>query len=252
MKAKVLIIGGGGREHALGWKLKQSPKVGELFFAPGNAGTQMLGKNIDIAPTDIKKLLKFSSDLKIDCVIVGPETPLEKGVVDEFLKKKKSIFGPSKKAARLETDKVWAIRFMQRHKIPHPNSVIFTDLQEALSFAKKPSWNEIVIKASGLAAGKGVILPNTFKEVREAIYKIMVKKEFDNGKKIIIQERLSGREVSMLAITDGKTVVPLLPAQDHKGMGIKVLTLVEWELLPLLLSNQKSLPKYTKQFLNQP
>lgn len=202
MKERVLIIGNGGREHALKWKLEQSPGVGEaLLISPSS---------------DIDSLVRFSSDSDISLTIVGPEAPLEKGVVNVYLEEGLPIFGPTKEAAQLETSKVWAIGFMQRHNIPHPDSVIFTDLQKALFFIEHPKWNGIVIKASGLAAGKGVILPDTLEEAKEAIHRIMVKKEFDSGEEVIVQERLRGREVSILAITDGKTVVPMLPAQDHK------------------------------------
>lgn len=211
-----MIIGGGGREHALGWRISQSPQVKKLYFAPGNAGTSLIGENVDIGVDEIEKLKNFALEKKIDLTVVGPEASLKEGIVDEVNKAGLRIFGPSKNAARLETDKAWAIKFMQRHKIPHPESLIFNNIKDAFKFAKNPKWKEYVIKASGLAAGKGVILPDSLKEAKEAIKRIMIKKEFDEGKKIIFQERLSGKEVSLLALTDGKTVIPLISAQDHK------------------------------------
>ena len=213
---KVLIVGGGGREHALGWKISQSPQVKKLYFAPGNAGTSLIGENVGIGVGEIEKLKNFVLKNKIDLTVVGPEAPLKEGIVDEFNKEGLRIFGPSRNAARLETDKAWAIKFMQRHNIPHPKSIIFNNPKDAFKFVKKPKWKEYVIKASGLAAGKGVILPDSLKEAKDAIERIMIKKEFDEGKKIIFQERLSGKEVSLLALTDGKTVIPMIPAQDHK------------------------------------
>jgi len=211
-----LIIGGGGREHALGWKISQSPQVEKLYFAPGNAGTRMVGRNLQIEVKEIGKLLKFAKENKIDLTIVGPEAPLKEGIVDEFNKAKLRIFGPSRKAARLETDKAWAIKFMQRHNIPHPESIIFNNTKDAFEFVKKPKWKKYVIKASGLATGKGVILPGSLKEAKDAIERIFFKKEFDEGKKIIFQERLFGKEVSLLALTDGEIIIPMIPAQDHK------------------------------------
>lgn len=213
---KVLIVGGGGREHALGWRISQSPQVEKLYFAPGNAGTSLVGENIDIGVGEIEKLKNFALKNKIDLTVVGPEASLKEGIVDEFSKTGLRIFGPSKNAAKLETDKAWAIKFMQRHNILHPESIIFNNPKDAFEFAKNSKWKKYVIKASGLAAGKGVILPNSLKEAKDAIKRIMVKKEFDEGKKIIFQERLSGKEVSLLALTDGKTVIPMISAQDHK------------------------------------
>ncbi len=213
---KVLIIGSGGREHALGWKLKQSPQVKKIYFAPGNGGTEKIGENIKIAAEDIKKLLKFALTNEIDLTVVGPEAPLALGIVDVFLKKNLLIFGPTKKAALLESNKAWANKFMKKYHIPHPQSFIFSEYDKAVSFLKTYS-GLVVVKASGLALGKGVVIPKNKKEAIEAVKKIMVKREFgEAGNKTVIQEKLDGQEISILAFTDGKTIIPLLAAQDHK------------------------------------
>lgn len=217
-REKILIIGNGGREHALGWKVKQSPNNPELYFAPGNGGTGQIGRNIDSGQLDIDRLLRFSADNGINFTVVGPEAPLAKGIGDVFRENNLPIFAPTEKAARLETSKSWAIDFMVRHNIPHPKSVVITDPHVAIRFFDKPVWNDIVIKANGLAAGKGVFLPNSKEDAMSAIRRIMIDKEFDNGSKVIIQERLRGREMSLLAFTDGKAIVPLLPAQDYKRL----------------------------------
>lgn len=216
-KYKILVVGSGGREHALGWKLSQSPQVANIYFAPGNGGTNGLGENVQIAAEDIRGLTAFAKSKNIDLTVVGPEVPLSKGIVDEFTKESLVIFGPTKSAARLESSKVWAVRFMQKYNIPHPESHIFTQAEKAKNFIKGLEENELVVKADGLAAGKGVIVCKGKKEAQKAVDRIMVKKEFGGaGDKIIIQKRLYGPELSLLAFTDGKTVVPLLPAQDHK------------------------------------
>lgn len=216
-KQNVLVIGSGGREHALAWKLRQSPAVGDIFIAPGNGGTEGVGKNININAGEGEKLKSFVLANNIDLTVVGPEEPLTKGIVDAFEKDGLKIFGPRKKAARLEGDKAWATRFMERHNIPHPAAKVFTDFKKALAFVKKPDWEKIVIKASGLAAGKGVLLPDTKEEAVSALHEVMVEKKFgEAGNKVVIQERIFGPEVSLLAFSDGKRVVPLPSAQDHK------------------------------------
>ncbi|MDO8487621.1 MAG: phosphoribosylamine--glycine ligase [Candidatus Curtissbacteria bacterium] len=216
MGAKVLIVGAGGREHALGWKIRQSRKVSDLYFAPGNAGTGLLGKNVEIGAGEIDKLVKFAKDNKIALTMVGPEVPLEAGIVDAFEKAGLLIFGPTRKAALLETDKSWATAFMERHNIPHPKSLAIKDYKKALDYIKTRGPQKIVIKATGLAAGKGVFLPASLKEAQDALRRIMKDEEFGPSREVLIQERLLGREVSQLAFCDGKTIVPMLPAQDHK------------------------------------
>lgn len=214
---KILIIGSGGREHALGWKVKQSPLVKKIFFAPGNGGTVAIGKNIDIKVHEIDKLLAFAIERKIDFTIVGPEEPLSLGIVDLFENKKQRIFGPTKLAARLESSKAWSSNFMKKYAIPQPTFYIFKNFSKAISFFEKYDPSQFVIKASGLAMGKGVLLPKTKKEAQEAIRHMMVDKEFGNaGSEIVIQEKLIGQEVSVIALSDGTTVIPFLPAQDYK------------------------------------
>lgn len=214
---KILIIGSGGREHALGWKMRQSPHVKEIFFAPGNAGTREIGTNIPIGIEQTEELAAWAVKNKIDLTVVGPENPLALGIVDEFQKHNLFIFGPTKKAARLEADKAWAMQFVQKHRIPHPASSFFTSHPKAHTFIQSSSFETMVIKASGLAAGKGVFVCDTKKEALDAVRRIMVEKEFGNaGNKILIQERIYGEEISVLAFCDGTTAIPLLPAQDHK------------------------------------
>jgi phosphoribosylamine--glycine ligase len=217
VKKSVLVIGLGGREHALGWKLKQSKHVGKIYFAPGNAGTSQIGENVAIEVTDVGKLVSFAQKKHIDLTVVGPELSLAVGVVDAFEKEKLVIFGPSKKAAELETDKAFAADFVEKHKIPHPKSFVFTNVSKAKTFFKTNNPSDFVIKAAGLALGKGVVLPATFAEAEKALEDIMVNMQFgDAGKTIVVQERITGPEVSLLALSDGKTIVPMLPARDYK------------------------------------
>lgn len=217
MKKNILIIGSGGREHALGWKFSQSPYVGKIYFAPGNGGTTEVGENIAIDATDNKALVQFAKKNNIDLTFVGPEIPLCNGIVDEFEKYGLKIFGPKKQAAQLEGNKAFACAFMDRHAIPYPHSQSFSDAQSAKKYIEQTGAQNCVIKASGLAAGKGVILPETTDEAMQAIDDIMNKKIFgDAGSIVVIQERIEGPEVSIIAFTDGKTVVPLVPSQDHK------------------------------------
>lgn len=214
-----LVIGSGGREHALAWKLRQSPTVRDIFVAPGNGGTGEVGINVDIDAQDVNRLAGFASDHEVDLTVVGPETSLEAGIVDAFNEDGLPIFGPTQAASRLETDKVWASEFMDRHGIPRPSSVSFDALDKAQAYVRRLGPANIVIKASGLAAGKGVVLPETLEEADGALRAMLLEKQFGSaGERVLIQERLSGPEISILAITDGTTVVPLLPAQDHKRL----------------------------------
>jgi phosphoribosylamine--glycine ligase len=213
---KLLIIGSGGREHALGWKLAQSPKVSQIFFAPGNAGTSKVGENIDIAVEDIDGLVAWAKENKPDLTVVGPEVPLTRGVVDAFEKEGLPIFGPTQKAARLESSKAWTAQFMDTYNIPQPRSATFTDPEKAKLYLNTID-HDVVVKASGLAAGKGVLIPDSREETIEAIERIMVQKEFGNaGDELVFQEKLTGTEVSIFALSDGKTVTLLPSAQDHK------------------------------------
>jgi phosphoribosylamine--glycine ligase len=213
----ILIVGSGGREHALGWKLKQSPYVKKIFFAPGNGGAKDIGENVPIKATEIKALLQFAKKNKINLTVVGPEDPLSLGIVDLFEKHNLAIFGPSKKASRLESSKAWAASFMNKYKIPQPISFTFKDYKKAITFTLLHDMSRYVIKASGLALGKGVILPKDEEEAKQALKQIMVNKEFgEAGAEVVIQERLIGEEVSLLAVTDGNTILPFVSAQDHK------------------------------------
>lgn len=213
---KVLVVGSGGREHALGEKLNQSPNVSELYFAPGNGGTQELGTNVDIGDTEVKRLVRFVKDKGIGMTVIGPEASLNAGLSDALREADQDVFGPSRAAAQLETSKAFAAEFLKAHDIPHPETWVFTDPDEAIAHAKRMD-EPFVIKASGLAAGKGVFLPDTLDEAAEKIKAISQGKVSNiTGDKILIQRRLHGREASIIAISDGKTIVPFIPAQDYK------------------------------------
>ena len=213
---KVLVVGSGGREHVLIWKIKQSPHVSEIFCAPGNGGIASDAKCVDIQATDIDGLLKFAKDQGVEFTIVGPEAPLAAGIVDAFEAKKMKIFGPSKAAAQLEGSKVFAKQFMKRCNIPTASFKVFDDLNKAKSFLTKAE-HPIVIKADGLAAGKGVIICNDLNQSMEAVDQIMQDKVFkEAGNQIVIEECLIGEEASILAISDGENYCILDASQDHK------------------------------------
>jgi len=213
---EILVIGSGGREHALCWKLAQSPKVTKIYCAPGNPGTAQVAENVNIAAEDILGLKDFALNNKIDLTIVGPEAPLILGIIDEFESHGLKIFGPSKQAALIEGSKVFAKRLMKKYGIPTADFLTFTDEAEAKKFIKKVGA-PVVIKADGLAAGKGVIVCQTEAEAKRAIERILIEKEFgEAGNEIIIEECLAGEEASILCFTDGKTIIPLASAQDHK------------------------------------
>ncbi len=213
---KILIIGSGGREHALAWKIKQSPLVTKIYCAPGNGGISDIAECVDIAAEDISKLLQFAKTQKIDLTVVGPEAPLVAGIVDRFEEAGLKIFGPRQEAARLEGSKAFAKEFMKRWNIPTAAFKIFNDAQEAKVFLKKSKF-PLVVKADGLAAGKGVVVCKDIREATEAVEQIMVQKVFkDAGQKIVIEECLQGEELSILAISDGTDYVVLDSAQDHK------------------------------------
>lgn len=219
---KVLLVGSGGREHALAWKMKGSPLLEELFCAPGNAGTAACGTNIDIKVDEIDKLADFAIGRGIDLVVVGPELPLSLGLADRLaespLSGKPLCFGPSSRAARIESSKAFSKEFMRRHGIPTADFKAFTSYDEARAFMRKAPW-PFVIKASGLASGKGVFLPATLEEAEEALAMIMDQGSLgDAGREVIIEERLVGEEVSILGFCDGKRVSAMPPAQDHKRL----------------------------------
>ena len=215
---KILIIGSGGREHALGWKIKQSPLVKKIYFAPGNPGTKEIGENIPIEAIEIGKLLKFAKEKKIDLTVVGPETPLVLGVVDLFKKEKLKIIGPSKKASQIESSKTFAKQLMIKYKIPTAKYFSFTDLVEAKKYLQHVKYPQ-VIKADGLFLGKGVAVCKSRKEAEKFLSELTNNKTLgESAKKIIIEECLYGQEISFMVITDGKDFISLLPSQDHKRL----------------------------------
>ncbi len=208
----VLVVGSGGREHALSWKLSQSSKVDKVFTAPGNGGTE---NNIPIDIDDLTTLSDFAQ--KNNCfTVVGPETPLAAGIVDRFNQMNLKIFGPSQKAAQLESSKIWAKNFMKRNNIQTARFEIFEDSKKAEEYVKSLDYN-VVVKADGLASGKGVIVCNDADEAIAAIHTILVKKTFgDAGNRIIVEERIDGIEASYIALCDGVTAIPMATSQDHK------------------------------------
>ncbi|MDX1925547.1 MAG: phosphoribosylamine--glycine ligase [Pirellulaceae bacterium] len=219
---KVLIIGNGGREHALAWKIKQSPRVSDVFVAPGNAGTARDAINVPISAEDIAGLIKFAKAEKIGLTVVGPEAPLALGVVDAFESEKLRIFGPSQAASQLESSKAFCKNLLRQADVPTADFQVFRDPDDAMRFIKGRFPGErdrcpVVVKADGLAAGKGVIVCKRRDDALEAIDRISRRREFGKaGSQMIIEERLEGPEASVLAITDGRTILPLPPAQDHK------------------------------------
>jgi phosphoribosylamine--glycine ligase len=212
-KMNVLVVGSGGREHAIAWKVAQSPRLENLFIAPGNPGTASLGVNVSIEAGDQAGLLRFCREQGIDLVIIGPEAPLAAGLGDVLTEGGVRVFGPSAAGARIEASKAFAKEFMQRHAIPSARFAIFESYEQAARHLTGVDY-PVVIKASGLAAGKGVLLPETREEGLQALLGMLEQDEFG----VVIEERLSGPEVSLLAFTDGKTVRPMLPAQDHKRL----------------------------------
>ena len=212
----ILVIGSGGREHALCWRIKQSPKLKRLYCAPGNGGIAQIAECADISVDDVELLLQFALRKKIDLTIVGPEVALVAGIVDAFTSKGLKIFGPSKAAAELEGSKVFAKEFMHRRNIPTAVYKVFDHSSEALVFLEKAQF-PLVIKADGIAAGKGVYVCADLKQAKVAVDEIMVKKIFGTaGDRIVIEECLQGPEVSVLAVCDGKHFLVLPTAQDHK------------------------------------
>ncbi|MDM8001022.1 MAG: phosphoribosylamine--glycine ligase [Dehalococcoidia bacterium] len=213
---KVMVIGNGAREHTLVWKIKQSPKVKELFAAPGNAGTAGIAQNLDIPATDIEALARAAEDLKIDLTVVGPEAPLAAGIVDVFQKRKLRIFGPTRAAAQIEASKVFSKNLMQKYGIPCARGEIFSSYSEARDYVKSHEL-PMVVKADGLAAGKGVTVASSRDQALQALSDAMEKKTLgDAGNKVIVEECFTGKEVSLLAFTDGKSVSPMVPACDYK------------------------------------
>ncbi len=221
---KVLVVGSGGREHCLAWKIAQSHRVEQIFVAPGNGGTEWTrreemapSQNVPISATNIKDLLRFASSERIDLTVVGPEAPLVAGLADAFHAFGLRVFGPTRAAAVLEGSKAAAKRFMWEHGIPTGHAEIFDDYERAAAYLQDVGA-PIVVKASGLAAGKGVTVCDTPDEAQQALRAAMVERAFgDAGEEVLIEERLHGQEASLLAFCDGERVVPMIPAQDHKA-----------------------------------
>jgi phosphoribosylamine---glycine ligase len=213
---KILVIGSGGREHALVWKIRQSPRVTRLYCAPGNAGIGELAELVALIPDDVHALRHFAEQERIDLTVVGPELPLSLGLVDEFETHGLRIFGPNHQAAQLEASKAFAKEIMRKQRVPTSYFGVFTDPDEAQRYVSEVGA-PVVVKADGLAAGKGVFICSTIKEAHEAIDEIMRARLFgDAGDRVVVEEFLEGEEVSFLAFVDGTTVLPLASAQDHK------------------------------------
>ena len=215
-RLRILVVGSGGREHALVWKLAQSTRAGKIFCAPGNAGIAAQAECVPIVETDLNALADFAQQQAIDLTVVGPEAALAAGIVDVFQQRGLRVFGPTRGAALLETSKVWCKHFLTKHGLPTGCYISSDDAEEALSYVETQE-PPIVVKADGLAAGKGVTIAQTVEEAKAAIRAAMVEKVFgESGRRIIIEEYLRGPEVSVEAICDGKNLYPLPPAQDHK------------------------------------
>lgn len=215
---KILVIGSGGREHCIVWKLLQSKKIEKIYCAPGNAGIATQAECLNIPVEDISGLLQVARDKKIDLTIVGPELPLSMGVVNLFEKNNLPIFGPTQEAAEIESSKVFAKNIMNKYQIPTARYRAFKDYKLAQSYLQKQSF-PLVIKADGLAAGKGVFIVQDLSQAEKAISYIMKENKFGHaGNKIVIEEYLTGEEVSMLVFTDGEHFIPMRPSQDHKKL----------------------------------
>ncbi len=213
---KVLIVGGGGREHAIAWKLSESQKVDKIYCTPGNAGIAELAECIEVAPDDFGALLDFVKYEWIDLTIVGPEDPLSKGIVDVFEKEGRRIIGPTKAAAMLESSKIFAKDFMRRYRIPTAEYKVFSTYMHAEDHVRMMGA-PIVIKADGLAAGKGVFVASTIDEAIDALRLIMKDRAFgDAGDRVVVEQCLQGEEASFMVFTDGETIVPMVSSQDHK------------------------------------
>jgi phosphoribosylamine--glycine ligase len=213
---KVLVVGGGGREHAIVWKLSQSPRITKLYCAPGNGGIASLAQCIDIKATDIERIVAFAKEEQIDLTVVAPDDPLAMGLVDELQKNGMRAFGPNQKAAIIESSKVFSKELMKKYGIPTPEYQFFHKYEDAIAFLDKVSI-PVVIKADGLALGKGVIIALSREEAEKALADMLIDNKFgEAGKRILIEEFITGPEVSILAFTDGKTVIPMVSSQDYK------------------------------------
>ncbi|HET6572809.1 MAG TPA: phosphoribosylamine--glycine ligase [Fimbriiglobus sp.] len=217
MPTNVIVIGKGGREHALVWKLAQSPRAGTVFCAPGNAGTAADGTNVPIDPTEFDRLARFCLKEKVGLAVIGPEEPLALGLSDYLRKRGVKVFGPSREAARVETSKVFAKTLMRHADVPTSEFRIFDHPDPARTYVETRDY-PVVVKADGLAAGKGVIVCKDLPEAKKAIERIMVREEFGEkaGRQVVVEKRLDGEELSVLALVGGRTILPLPACQDHK------------------------------------
>lgn len=215
---KILVVGNGGREHALAWKLSQSKRATKIYIAPGNAGCSEVGECVDLDLNNIPAILRWAKENKIDFVVPGPEAVLVEGIVDAFYEAGIKVFGPNKLAAELEKSKVFSKDLMRHHGIPTADYAVFEQYEKAIDYLDSREDGPIVVKADGLAAGKGAIVCADLAEAKDAIERCMVKREFgEAGGKVVIEECLIGEELSVLALTDGKTIAPLASSQDHKA-----------------------------------
>src|SRR5438128_10042935 len=211
---KILVIGSGGREHALAWKLRQSPHAERIFCVPGNAGTAEIGENVAVAANDFDALVRFAKENHVDLTVVGPDDPLAAGIVDLFAAEKLRAFGPTKSAARIEASKVFAKELMREQKIPTAEAKIFSESSEALRYCERAKF-PVVIKADGLALGKGVIVAADAATARSVIDEMMNQRRFgDAGRRVVIEELLHGTECSLHALVDGKNYLLLESARD--------------------------------------
>jgi len=216
---RILVIGSGGREHTLTWKIARSPRVDKIFVAPGNAGTAAIAENLDVRPTDVEAMGRVAQEKRIDLVVVGPEAPLAAGIVDHFDALGLPVFGPTKAAARIESSKGFARDLMERHGIPCPRGAVFSSCREAREYLREQPM-PVVIAADGLAAGKGVIIADSLEEADKALADMMEKRVFGAaGDRVVIDEFVEGREVSLIAFSDGRTVSAMVPACDYKKIG---------------------------------
>jgi phosphoribosylamine--glycine ligase len=216
---RILVVGSGGREHAIIWKLSQSPRVGVIFCAPGNGGIARAARCVPVQPGDSQSIAEFVRKEKIDFVVIGPEAPLASGLADALITAGIGVLGPSQKAAQLESSKVFSKDFMARHGIPTAQYAAYRDPRAALAYLESVEARyPIVIKADGLAAGKGVVVARGLEEARSAVQRIMIDREFgSSGDQIIVEECLEGIEASYIVFTDGETILPAVAARDHKA-----------------------------------
>ena len=212
---KILVVGGGAREHTLVWKLARSPKAKEILVAPGNAGTAQIAQNLDISAGNIESLAKVAQEKGVELVVVGPEAPLADGIVDHFQDAGIPVFGPTKQATEIESSKVFAKELMQKYGIPCARSASFAEYTQAKEYIQQQQ-PPIVVKADGLAAGKGVTVADSIPQALDALAQLMESKTVGPaGDRVVIEEHLSGKEMSAFAFTDGKTVIPMVSACDY-------------------------------------